>query len=397
MDLAEWLKSYDTTLYRVDKCYFSVMLNDASIQDYNGTMYYVGGIGIQEAMEYNVVMGTPTMFNNRNYCMGSCGDLYSDSLLSVKYVISHSDNFYEYGYEFLNNENGLNIYYNSNYIPFAFFYDDYMLKEDFSDLPLIDRKRNILNFAVVDDASDKLTKVNKNEIIKFNDDLSLKMSVDDYVCGDVVPIEPLGEGEVLVIETVSDKEYNLGFKWAVNGEWKDDNSQYMSIYEENGNAVTEIANQPGTNYVVLYSYGTDGGEVIQKLNIYVLDAKEYYSGFDKRMEEIKKDNVDMLTHSADKTTFNVDTDRERMLFMSIPYDSGFDIYIDGKMAEKYKVNYAFTGVLVPKGSHVVEAVYKRIVPKQYKEAAVIIVIYILLSLFLITKKKINERRSKEND
>ena len=65
--------------------------------------------------------------------------------------------------------------------------------------------------------------------------------------------------------------------------------------------------------------------------------------------------------------------------------------------EKYKVDYAFTGVLVPAGTHVVEVRYKSRMPEQYKEAVAIIIIYTLLSLCLITKKKINERRSKEND
>ena len=382
--------------FRINKAYMSVMLNDASIQNFEGTAYYIGGVGVPDRTDFNVSMGIPSMFNNRNYCMGSCGNVYADSLLAVRYAVSHSDEFYEYGYDFEKSEYGLNLYHNSNDVPFAFFYDKYILREEFDKLSLQDRKRNILNFAVIDKATDKLTKCDKNEIINFNGKILWNEAVSGYKCGDVIPVKPLEKNEVMIIETVSDEECLLGLKWAVNGEWQDDNSQYMSIYEENGNAVAEVTNQPGTNYVVLYSYGTEGGEIIQKLNIYILDAKEYYSEFDVRIDEIKND-VELLDYSSDNISFLAGEEKAKMLFMSIPYDAGFDIYIDGEKVEKYKVDYAFTGVIVPEGTHVVEARYKRHMPKQYKEAAVIIVIYILLSLFLITKKKINERRSKEND
>ncbi len=383
--------------FRINKAYMSVMLNDASIQNFEGTAYYIGGVGVPNCTDFNVSMGIPSMFNNRNYCMGSCGNVYADSLLAVRYAVSHSDEFYENGYDFEKSEYGLNLYHNSNDVPFAFFYDKYILREEFDKLSLQDRKRNILNFAVIDEATDKLTKCDKNEIINSNGKILWNESVSGYKCGDVIPVKPLEKNEVMIIETVSDEEYLLGLKWAVNGEWQDDNSQYMSIYEENGNAVAEVTNQPGTNYVVLYSYGTEGGEIIQKLNIYILDAKEYYSEFDVRIDEIKNDDVELLDYSSDNISFLAGEEKAKMLFMSIPYDAGFDIYIDGKKVEKYKVDYAFTGVIVPEGNHVVEARYKRHMPKQYKEAAAIIVIYILLSLCLIMKKKINERRSKEND
>ena len=396
-EMVDWQNNNDKSLFRTNKNYMSVMLNDASIQNYNGTAYYIGGIGLQDRVDLNVALGLPTMYNFRNYSMGFGGNIYADSLLSVKYAISHSEDYYEYGYELMHKENGLNLYYNSRFIPFSFYYDDYITCEEFDNLSLINRKRNILDVAVIDKKTDKLTKIDKNEIMKFNEDLSWNESVDNYICGEVIHIRPLLEDEVLIIEAVSDEEYNLGLKWAVNGEWKDDNSQYMSIYEENGNAVAEVTNQQGTDYIVFYAYGTNGREVIDRVNISICRSEEYYKSYNERIKEIKNDSPYMKTYSNEKLVFETDSDNERLMFMSIPYDAGFDIYIDGKKVEKYKVDYAFTGVLVPEGTHVVEVRYKSRMPEQYKEAVAIIIIYTLLSLCLITKKKINERRSKEND
>ncbi|MCM1561782.1 MAG: YfhO family protein [Butyrivibrio sp.] len=56
---------------------------------------------------------------------------------------------------------------------------------------------------------------------------------------------------------------------------------------------------------------------------------------------------------------NVNTDNGGMLYLSILYNPGWKVYIDGKRADKiYHVNTAFMGVIVPAGEHEIELAYK---------------------------------------
>jgi uncharacterized membrane protein YfhO len=65
--------------------------------------------------------------------------------------------------------------------------------------------------------------------------------------------------------------------------------------------------------------------------------------------------VKSLEFKNELVKFEVDATGNNLLFMSeVYYPVGWKAYIDGKETEIIKVNYAFRGVIVPKGKHVVE-------------------------------------------
>ncbi len=49
--------------------------------------------------------------------------------------------------------------------------------------------------------------------------------------------------------------------------------------------------------------------------------------------------------------------REGYLVTSIPFDPGFDVWIDGRRTETETVNTAFLGTKISKGNHKIEIVY----------------------------------------
>ena len=51
------------------------------------------------------------------------------------------------------------------------------------------------------------------------------------------------------------------------------------------------------------------------------------------------------------------TDREKLLFLTIPYDQGWKAEVDGKAAETIKANIGFTGLFMEKGMHSVSLTY----------------------------------------
>lgn len=56
---------------------------------------------------------------------------------------------------------------------------------------------------------------------------------------------------------------------------------------------------------------------------------------------------------------DITSDGQGLVMLGIPYQEGWDVYIDGKLVEeKYKVDYGFIGIIVPEGSHKVELKYE---------------------------------------
>ena len=53
----------------------------------------------------------------------------------------------------------------------------------------------------------------------------------------------------------------------------------------------------------------------------------------------------------------VDAKEEGYLITSIPYDKNFEVYVDGKIVGNEKVNTAFLGIPLEKGTHKLRIVY----------------------------------------
>jgi len=75
------------------------------------------------------------------------------------------------------------------------------------------------------------------------------------------------------------------------------------------------------------------------------------------------------------------------IFISNIYNTGWQVYIDNKKSKIYRVNYIFQSVLIPKGSHLVNLIYR---PSSFYNGMYISFLSILitfgLSLFLWKKK-----------
>lgn len=80
-----------------------------------------------------------------------------------------------------------------------------------------------------------------------------------------------------------------------------------------------------------------------------------------KLDTVQGDPIDQvnrvksLEYKNELVKFEVDATGNNLLFMSeVYYPAGWKAYIDGKETEIIKTNYAFRGVVVPQGKHVVE-------------------------------------------
>ncbi|HSX40162.1 MAG TPA: YfhO family protein, partial [Candidatus Saccharimonadales bacterium] len=63
--------------------------------------------------------------------------------------------------------------------------------------------------------------------------------------------------------------------------------------------------------------------------------------------------VKIASYTPDKITINVSTNVPQLLFLSDAYYPGWKAYVDGKVTEIYRADYAFRAVKVPAGKHMI--------------------------------------------
>ena len=145
------------------------------------------------------------------------------------------------------------------------------------------------------------------------------------------------------------------------------------------------------NYIFDYVlYNTDtlnikfssGEYEIGNIETYLLD----YSDIENINKNIDKFNIDYSSTKGDfiKGKINVTNDNSYFV-LTIPYDKGFNIKVDGKDVEYENVNTSFIGFKIEKGNHDISIEYKA----PYKNVSIIMSIcgIIILVIFNLYRKK----------
>lgn len=90
-----------------------------------------------------------------------------------------------------------------------------------------------------------------------------------------------------------------------------------------------------------------------KLMIYALSQ----SAFEKAYNELADEQLEISSFSDTKITGTVTAKKDGVLFLSIPYENGWSVYVDGKKAETFQVMQSMLGAEVPEGTHDIRIEY----------------------------------------
>ena len=83
------------------------------------------------------------------------------------------------------------------------------------------------------------------------------------------------------------------------------------------------------------------------LSFYYLDGEV----FEKQIEKIKETSFVVDEKRNNKLKGKINLDNDGTLFLSIPYEDGFDVYVDGKKVDYLKLYDSFLGIKLKKGNH----------------------------------------------
>lgn len=109
----------------------------------------------------------------------------------------------------------------------------------------------------------------------------------------------------------------------------------------------------------------------------------------KDIECLKQNTLNISKHGQNNITGEINADKDKILFFSIPFDKGWHVKVDGKEITPMMVNIGFIGVPITKGFHHIELSFT---PLFFYTGAVISIIAVILFIGLISFKHQRNRK-----
>lgn len=125
---------------------------------------------------------------------------------------------------------------------------------------------------------------------------------------------------------------------------------------------------------------------------YVIASEEDLNKIDEYLGEANTKTL-YANYKGNNLNFGFESDNDSFMIISIPYDEGWSIQVDGENVEYYNVNFGFIGLPIEKGTHDVTMYF---VPKGLKQGIIIsgISFIVLVVYVVLLKKKHNHTVSK---
>lgn len=269
------------------------------------------------------------------------------------------------GYEKVTTDGELTLYKTDDCLPIAYTNDKIMPLEQFEELSYPYNAEALLNYVIVEDAPrcDYSTAISPLDELDYKIGEMRDVSVDRT--DDTITLKSKNGGEITLnlIDPIKNKLLFIEFTLDNNNLWYvGDNHisingnvnklSYKGWKYHNGNHTFQ--------YTVSYKNLDDisiklkkGTYVIKDLKLYTADYEEFVSGTDDVCEVV----FDKEKTRGDVMEGTVVADSSGYLNMSIPYDKGFNIYIDGAKTEYEMTDTAFIGCKISAGEHKVRIEY----------------------------------------
>lgn len=124
------------------------------------------------------------------------------------------------------------------------------------------------------------------------------------------------------------------------------------------------------------------------MNIYAVEFDDYK----EKILDLRENIPDKIEYGTDKLNIRIDPDKNVLMCVAIPFQTGWSVTVDGVPEKIYKANDRYLGVILTKGEHDVELRYNR--PFQKEGVALTIVgVAAFVTLLIIVEVR---RKKKKN-
>ncbi|CAG9612590.1 hypothetical protein BACCIP111899_01767 [Bacillus rhizoplanae] len=316
------------------------------------------------------------------------GIVSTDALFGMKYMISDSP-LNKYGFEKIDSVGDFSIYENKNALPFGYMVN----KEEFDTKGKDKLKVQKYNYTNSFEEQNKLIgKLNGQSVDYYK---ALQPVSVQYNNLQVVETEKTkkqlanqkqkmaltNQKPIELAKLQDDKPASIKYVFDVKGKQqlytklRVDPTGVTKVYVNGktlGKTIGEGPDSDLSNYPEYYwnngilDLGAFENEKVEvevqvKPHSIELDQQLFYGldmdTFEKRVDELRQQSLNVTNYTGRSVEGKVDVKEDNFLFLSIPYDKGWKATVDGKDAKVLKLNDAFLGVELPKGTHTIELKY----------------------------------------
>lgn len=105
-----------------------------------------------------------------------------------------------------------------------------------------------------------------------------------------------------------------------------------------------------------------------------------YEGVQKETKKLTENRLQNIYYKNNYLKGEINSKKDGLLYLSVPYSKGWTIKVDGKETEFTKANSAFIGVPITKGAHIIEMTY---VTPYFKLGMIISIISLIICVALL--------------
>ncbi len=359
----ELIDDYDTfpkrsILFR--ECIYDNIINNE--ETYHG----LNGVSLFSSTQYGSMVETMTKLglsgsDLRYYYLGASSIV--DDLFGIRYIYMNQP-YYEgrESYTGIYDDNGF-VYENSDALSIGYAVDksiiDYELEET-SDSALL--QNNILYEMTGEGGYFR------------SGDVPISLSNTDNIINVSFSVPESGE---YYIDTVID--YAIDSELCINDQVVDSGQLYNHMLP------LKLDKNDKVDLYILCSVDVDS-------NIgFMLYATKYYPEQEKAaIKKLSEHQLEIIDITANVISGTVEMDNDQILFLSIPYDDGWKVYVDGKKTDKVKLINTFMGVKMEKGKHDVRLAY---IPEGLFSGILIMFVSWVIFFILLFKRRKNDKCS----
>lgn len=304
---------------------------------------------------YNNLINNEFIYRSYGMLTGN-NNIFYNFYMGNKYLLNSSNGMM--GYERISDS----IYRNEDVLPIGYSTSKIMSLDEYKSLNYFEKLDAYLNYAIVDgDYSDSYVKKVKDYVpsydvlesknLKIEEDNGkyfIKASKDNKL---VIKLNNISDSDILLLKfkMLYNSKCSVGDSYiTINGvsnklscrKWKYHNNNYNFEYSLSGNDTLEITFSEGKFKLSNLSFAIYNYNDLVSIN-----------------DEISPFIIDRDKTKGDVIEGNIDVKNDGYFKLSIPYDKGFEVYVDGEKTPYEVVNKSFIGFDINKGSHNIRIVY----------------------------------------
>lgn len=339
------IKTQDDSFYRIEKDYYYER-NDSMLLNYNGISHYSSSEK-QESNDFMKKIGYTQSYVWARH--GMSNTLAADSLLNIKYLLLKNKK--EGSLKYLYSKNDINIYQNQYVLPFSYMVDKKIYDVEINEKNPFELQNNIykaMSESVKEPIFIKTDKV-KEKIINANKSITEEKNISYINNGGIASIE-----YTINIESSNSLYMFLSEGSTSNAKLYINDKYQQLVLSEEENGIVNIGKYNIEDIVkVKLEFTTKNISYNEPLFYYedLQVLKEYCENLTKNKLDIKK---------YDSTYFkgNIkNQEKNKVMFITIPFNKGWKVEVNGKIVETKKVLDIFTTIEIEQGEHEIEIKY----------------------------------------